>query len=176
MSNYARFDASFTRESSRGPLERVINHGFGEVEDVSFDAISGDLTVLITAPWTNEPERWETVVSDIKIAVDDMLVNEGHPDVEICVQMVASELIKDKYLGVINSDQHPQLVADWDNLRKEKDEDSPPTVYISLDYLSKEPEWPPVIAALEAYLATFPYGLALQVENGGPEHLGGLFD
>ncbi|KAK4451517.1 hypothetical protein QBC34DRAFT_401240 [Podospora aff. communis PSN243] len=184
--------ARLCRELVQRAEKQLAAHEIENVEKVSVKRINGDITVLIISPWTNEPKRWETVVSEIKIAADDLLMAEGHSAVEISVQMAAPELVMTKFICPIYP-LDPQLAADWPNIRSNvieilesfeatrghikqlallqigcspREEENDPTVYVALTYESKEPDWPPVIAAIEDYLDTLPYGLELYVKNG----------
>ncbi|KAI9899445.1 hypothetical protein N3K66_005906 [Trichothecium roseum] len=135
-------------------------------------------TLLIIASWdSGSAQLWETAVMEIKAAVNKRMLSTNRPEFDMTVEMLAPELVAAKYVGVVTGE--PLLEAAWPTLgqrilheiealhgsnhplsnlsllRLGYNRDpalNPITVYIAMDYTSKESCWPPIIAAIETYL------------------------
>ena len=152
-------------------------------------------TIFIVAQWSEQsPNIWERSVRQVKKYANTMLI--GYDELErldVCVEMVARELIMPKYLSPIPNDaKFPKLEADWPVIQANVFEilesflstashmtaialfklgynpvyaKNPNTVYISLDYASNETAWPPVVKRIQEYLDGFNHDLHVHIEH-----------
>ncbi|VUC25747.1 unnamed protein product [Clonostachys rosea] len=145
---------------------------------------SDRLTLLITAHWTDSSaEGWELAVQDIKPLVADHL---SRPDVD--VEMIATYLTTPRQIGPVG--HYPLVEDNWDAISyeieealqshaasrdtmtaiaifrmgyREKIEDNPITVYVSVSHECPEASWPPIIEDINKILE--PFSLELFFEH-----------
>ncbi|KAK1761920.1 hypothetical protein QBC33DRAFT_614651 [Phialemonium atrogriseum] len=153
-------------------------------------------TIFIVAPWGEDSrDKWEAVIKELKGYVDRKLDDIGWRGVDIGVEMVAPQLTMWKYMAPI---VNPVLESDWPTIQASIYEilesfaatkshmttisllrlgyspirhQNPETVYVSVDYESREVTWPPVVQRIEAYLATLNHHLCLHLENNIVQNL-----
>lgn len=150
-------------------------------------------TLLIVTKWTsNALETWPNIVSELKRYVNYRvsLIDELK-DVEIDVEMVAPELVMDKYIAPIPNDANfAKIAADWPAIRTGvvkilgyydstknyitavalfslgyKLSNNPRTVFISVSYDSNSTTWPPIVKQLQDFVDEYKYGLEIHMEH-----------
>ncbi|KAK1760432.1 hypothetical protein QBC47DRAFT_396428 [Echria macrotheca] len=203
-------DVSLTLETHRilekERVEGVISIDFTsrmpEEADI-YRPMKGQPTILIVARWVDESCSWVwlDVVKQVKKFVDEQRCkSERLSQLDITVEMIAQELMVDKFMAPISPSLLAQgLGTDWPVIRKHVDEllsanrhtkghvtaislfrlgfspvdsENPNTVYVSLDKDCRETTWPPVVKQLQEYLSTFEYAkLRVHMEHNAPREL-----
>ncbi|KAK3294632.1 uncharacterized protein B0H64DRAFT_401167 [Chaetomium fimeti] len=171
------------------------------VVSVNFTSREGRPTILIVAPWEDGSSAlWGAVVRRVKKLVDSKrLTSEKLRGVDIAVEMIAEELTLKKYLSLVPTEILARgLQRDWPYIQDRvseiledhnatkgcmntlslfrlgfspRHEDNPITVYVSLDYVSDETGWPPVVEEIRQYLEEFNYvQLQIHLEHNCSEY------
>lgn len=149
-------------------------------------------TVLVTASWTpTSAESWPKIVSQLKKYADGLTNNPTWRHVDIAVEMLAPELIMQKYLAPVVGNE--RLSKDWPYISRmvlsllefftqtksrtmnislfhlgysPAADKNPITVYISVDYECLEESWPPVLRRIQDELNKGPHKLVAFIEHG----------
>jgi hypothetical protein len=168
--------------------KRILSvEGVDSVASVELTSRERRPTIFIVARWEDGcSDLWEAVVRKVKKLVDSKrLTSEKLGDVDIAVEMIAEELMLEKYLSIVPEEVLARgLERDWPSIRGRVTEildshsatkgcmnmmtlvrlgfspqhsDNPDTVYISMDYESDESKWPPVVEEIKQYLKEFDY-------------------
>ncbi|KAK1830252.1 hypothetical protein QBC39DRAFT_116021 [Podospora conica] len=151
-------------------------------------------TILIvvdrSVPWSDElMKSAEAFVRRFKSFVDTYVRNE-HREMDIAVEFISDKLVAPKHVSFVEWDQ--DLAQAWSGIEdavqdilekhsatREKMNSlslirlgydsnrdlNPKTVYITLDYDSPEPDWPPVWQELQSYVDTFNMDLVVHMEH-----------
>ncbi|KAH6856407.1 hypothetical protein B0I37DRAFT_367311 [Chaetomium sp. MPI-CAGE-AT-0009] len=171
-----------------------------DVISVNLTSREGRPTILIVAPWEEGCSAlWEAVVRRVKKLVDSKRLTSGRlRGIDIAVEMIAEELTLKKYLSLVPTEILARgLKMDWPYIMcgvsqileshnatrgymnaislirlgfSPRHSDNPNTIYVSLDYLSDESGWPPVVQEITQYLNHVNYvQLQVHLEHNSAE-------
>ncbi|KAK3353818.1 hypothetical protein B0T25DRAFT_221366 [Lasiosphaeria hispida] len=151
--------------------------------------------LIIVDKWTPESKvPWQGVVEKLKCYIDQQVADLlGTIAVDVSVEMLARDLVRPKYLSLLDKDEeiYPRLVATWPRIQDgiydilesfsstsghmtaislfklgfNRDLDNPNTVYVTVDYDSPASGWPPVLQAMRAYADSFDMDLVVHLEH-----------
>jgi hypothetical protein len=128
---------------------------------------------IVADEWTTDsPRPWQNVVETVKRYVDVRVVETPEAKrVDISVEMVAEDLVREKHLSLLDKDAtHPYVKEAWPCIKErifdilesfsataghmtvialfklspDRYNNNPKTVYVSVGYESPESGWPPL--------------------------------
>jgi hypothetical protein len=149
---------------------------------------------IVADEWTiDSPRLWQSVVEEVKKYVDGSVVETPEAkNVDISVEMVAENLVREKYLSLLDNDAtYPYVKEAWPCIKERifgilesfsatvghmtaialfklgpgRCNNNPKTVYISVGYESPESGWPPVVEKMQSFLDEFKLGLRAHMEH-----------
>ncbi len=158
---------------------------------------TGKPTILVVAEWDDtSPDLWERAVKAVKRFIDSESHKSGQLDnFDIGVEMIAPELLQEKFVHVPKSEFTTMLTEYWPHILDKVDQlleshpatsdkvnsislfelgrsefeskgKNPLTVYISVDLEADEREWPAVADDIQAFLDTYALNMRVHLEHG----------
>jgi hypothetical protein len=150
---------------------------------------------IVVDEWTaDSPHLWQNVVERVKKYIDRRVVETPEAkNVDISVEMVAEDLVREKYLAPLDKEDatYPYVKEAWPCIKEGIFDilesfsatashmtaialfklgpgtyfSNPKTVYVSVGYESPETGWPPVVERMQAFLDEFRLGLRAHMEH-----------
>ncbi|KAK3363706.1 hypothetical protein B0T25DRAFT_528316 [Lasiosphaeria hispida] len=152
--------------------------------------------MIVVDKWTEASRQtWEQVVRRLKIYIDDRVFKSfGVRHLDISVEMVALDLVRTKYCEPLDTTDpaYERIKSEWPKIKAgiydllERYDSTrgrmtaialfelgfneyyrnPKTVYVSVDYTSREKTWPLLLKQMQEEVDKFQLGLHVHLEHG----------
>jgi hypothetical protein len=186
---HGRWDIPPTSDTSR-PLGHIAVALRSPSDGYLHDTDLARLTVLAIADWDEKesPPKWQAAAVEIKIAVDDMLLDRIPPGPDIDVELMRTSELRYRHIHAVDEELYQAYrdnvdpkVSDAirsvpgayehlvyygvDRLGFSKDDPAanPNTLVIGVDLESDEACWPAMLAAVRTCLEDFPFHIEVLI-------------